>query len=345
VAKPDPRLNERPGRLGYFVAISASAFGHAAIVLLIFVLLPRLFRSETPPPVAYTVKIVDAIPAGDLGTRLPPLASHRARHEQAEKPKPAEHEHSSIIPPRVRDNDKNVLALNTIATPTPTPEPTPESEPTATESATPTPAPVRRHRKPAPTVTPTPHPRRVRHGKPAAKPSPMVAKAVPTPNLKEELEKLHNTLVAENRDNEHRIADMTPSARPTPSAEEGRGQVVASIANEGSGLGVGSGKGSMGILQDPDFLSYYQTVQDRIKKAWSFAAGNNDLTTQALFAINADGQLTGVKITESSHDSAYDDSVMRAIRRAAPFPPPPEKYRSQFAQGIQATFRLGELQS
>jgi TonB family protein len=172
----------------------------------------------------------------------------------------------------------------------------------------------------------------------------MVAKASPTPNVKKQLEKLHEQMRAENRE-EERNAMEAPEARSTAAAEEGSGAVVASIPNSGSGYGVGSGTGSAGILQDPEFLSYYQTVQERIKKAWSFAGGNSNLTTEALFAIDSSGQLTGVKIIDSSHDTAYDDSVVRAIRRAAPFPPPPEKYRSQFAQGVQAVFRLGELQT
>jgi TonB family protein len=55
--------------------------------------------------------------------------------------------------------------------------------------------------------------------------------------------------------------------------------------------------------------------------------------------------LTGAKIGDSSKDSAFDDSVIRAIRRAAPFPPPPDKYRDLFSSGIKANFQLGELKS
>lgn len=344
MAQPDPRLSARPGRLGYIAAIIASVLGHAAIVILIFVLIPRLFHSEPPAPVAYTVKIVDAIPAGDLGSHLPPLASHHVHPEKhPEKPPPIHHHASPIIPPPEPDS-KNELALNTIATPTetPTPEPTEEPEPTDTETATP--VPVHHHHRATPTPTATPRPHHAKRVK--APPKEMIAEASPTPDLREELAKLHEKLAAEDSADESRIAaDAVPKARPTPVAEAGSGDVVASTPNSGTGYGVGTGTGSLGIQADPDFVSYYQNVQQRIKKAWSFAAGDSDLTTQALFAIGPDGQLTGVKIVESSHDSAYDDSVMRAIRRAAPFPPPPEKYRSQFSQGIQVTFKLGQMQS
>ncbi|HSY77986.1 MAG TPA: energy transducer TonB, partial [Verrucomicrobiae bacterium] len=109
--------------------------------------------------------------------------------------------------------------------------------------------------------------------------------------------------------------------------------------------GVGSGKGSLGILQDPEFLLYYKTVQDQIKKAWTFTGGSNDLTATVNFAIGPDGTLTALKIGTSSNDATFDDSVMRAIRRAAPFPAPPEKFRDQFSSGIKAVFQLGELKS
>ena len=62
------------------------------------------------------------------------------------------------------------------------------------------------------------------------------------------------------------------------------------------------------------------------------------------FSISADGTLNSVKIAKPSGDSAFDESVLRAIRRAAPFPPPPDRYRTQFSDVI-STFKLGELKS
>jgi TonB family protein len=121
--------------------------------------------------------------------------------------------------------------------------------------------------------------------------------------------------------------------------------VVGSIPREGKGYGVGSGTGSEGMLQDPDFVLYYQAVQDKIKKAWSFMGGSSDLTATVDFSIGPDGALTGVKLAAGSKDSAFDESVIRAIRRAAPFPAPPDKYRSEFMQGIEAQFALGDLRS
>jgi TonB family protein len=136
--------------------------------------------------------------------------------------------------------------------------------------------------------------------------------------------------------------DMPDSTDKGPA---GGGPVIASHPSEGKGRGVGPGEGSLGILNDPEFLLYYKTVQDQIKKAWTFTGGSNDLTATVNFAIGPDGTLIGLKIGTSSNDEAFDDSVLRAIRRAAPFPAPPEQFRDQFAAGIKAVFQLGELKS
>jgi protein TonB len=353
VAAPNLDGRDRSSRLGYAGAIILSALGHAVFFALVLVVLPAYFhRPDTTPP-GYTVKIVDNIPAGDLGTHLPRLTQDQPHPEhRTEPPKPAVEQHKTppSVPP---DNAKTVIAYNMGSqTPTPTPEPTPEpteeptSEPTTeptlaptpkpTHKPTPRPTPKPRHRRPLPTPTPVPrhsaHPRNKQN-------QVVVAHARPTPSVKEQLAAIRANLRREQ------AAERAAAENARDDEPSGGGPVVASAPREGEGYGVGTGKGSMGIQQDPQFLLYYQTVQDRIKKAWNYVGGNGDLTTSVQFAIGPDGNLTGVKVTQSSQDPAFDESVMRAIRHAAPFPPPPEKYRSDFGEGVDADFKLGELKS
>ncbi len=355
-----PRNNgaDGPPRAGYFLAIVVSALGHAGLFALVFFVAPRWLHSEDKPPPAYTVKIVDSLPAGDLGSHLPRLSPKRAEEAKPAEPPKAEpkvEEQKPPEPPPLPD-DKNTIALNTktleptpTPTPTPTPEPTPEAPPSHTVKATP--APTHAPKK-HPTPAPTPEPK----ARSKAKPTPvMIAKAEATPSTKARLEKLRQQLLAEelkrqekaraeeddsDDDSDEDTTDTAPVAGP-----RGGGPVVGSIAREGKGYGIGTGTGSVGMLQDPAFLLYYQTVQDKIKKAWNFTGGSSDLTATVDFSIGADGALTGVKIATGSNDSAFDDSVIRAIRRAAPFPPPPDKYKSEFTQGIEARFSLGDLKS
>jgi periplasmic protein TonB len=360
VAAPDRNEDAGPSRAGYFAAIIVSAIGHIALFALVFFVVPRYLRQPEAPPPAYTVKIVDNIPAGDLGTHLPRINRHRSEESKAQpKPEEPKVKVEAPKPPELAPNDdKNALALNTkkldspTETPTPEPTPAPTVAPTPAPVETPTPTP-----KPKKHATPKPTPEASKHHGPKSAASIVIAKASATPSVEERLAALKRKnfeehvrrvakMAAEEKKNaEEDMDDDSDESADTTDSSEGGGPVVGKVASSGKGFGVGPGEGSAGILQDPEFLLYYKTVQDQIKKAWTFTGGSNDLTATVDFAIGPDGALTGAKIGASSKDSAFDDSVIRAIRRAAPFPPPPEKFRDQFSSGIKALFQLGELKS
>ena len=57
------------------------------------------------------------------------------------------------------------------------------------------------------------------------------------------------------------------------------------------------------------------------------------------FGVRADGEIFGLKLLESSGDEAYDESVVRAVRRSV-LPPPPRRYAREFAE-VEFTFRPG----
>jgi TonB family protein len=379
--------------LKYAASIGLSAVAHAVFLYLVLFALPQWLKTDETPPPAYTVTIVDNLPAGDLGTHPLPVFKHRKLHpigepppehksaEQQEKPEEREPNSAKIDAP---DTNRNAIALNAHPTEAPTPEPTatptpapvetpePTAEPTTEPTQRPTAEPSHR---PRPTIRPQPTPRprpealreHHRHKSPAPRFTPprvMLARATPkaarTPSVRERLAKLREQLMKEHLQqmakaekaraadaSDEDAGDETDTGARTASRETARGggPVVGTSATGGHGYGVGSGTGSLGMLRDPEFLLYYQKVQERIKNAWTYGAGNKDLTTTVTFAIAPDGKLTALEVTHSSNNLAFDQSVMRAIRGAAPFPPPPEHYRDQFAQGVQAVFKLGELSS
>jgi len=175
-----------------------------------------------------------------------------------------------------------------------------------------------------------------------------MAEAETTPDMRKELNKVRQQLLRDHLKaikEEAAKAEAESARNATPSEDMGSGPVVADRERTGTGMGVGPGTGSAGMLQDPGFVMYYQDVQDRIRRAWSLAGGDPDLTATVTFGINPDGTLNSLKVTSSSRDLAFDDSVARAIRAAAPFGSPPEKYREAFARGVPAIFKLSELQS
>ena len=360
MASRDHNGDEQPSRIGYFAAIFVSALGHAALFATVFFIAPRFLHPEEAAPPAYTVKIVDNIPAGDLGTHLPRINRHPADEAKAAAPKPEESK-VKTEPPKTElalNDDKNALKINAKPTDAPTATPTPEPTVEATPApSTPTVAPTlsQRHsplRQPTKRAKPKPTPDKASRNRPKSESTAAKAKIASTPSVEQRLAMLRRRLLAEhvkelakNPPPEDEDDDDSDTADTAAAGPAGGGPVVASKASEGAGYGVGAGKGSVGILQDPEFILYYKTVQEQIKKSWTFTGGSNDLTATVNFAIGPDGALTAVKIGTSSNDSAFDDSVIRAIRRAAPFPAPPEKFRDQFSSGIKALFQLGELKS
>jgi len=191
---------------------------------------------------------------------------------------------------------------------------------------------------------PTPHRRERHRATPAPTPQVAIAKAVATPDLRKKLAAVRAALLADQVKQLKAKAALEAEENGANTPTEG-GPVVAKAANPGRGYGVGPGTGSAGIQQDAGFLLYYQEVQKQIKDAWSYAGDNPDLTATVTFGINPDGSLNSIKVATSSRDPAFDDSVVRAIRRASPFAPPPEKYRAQFSAGVEAVFKLSELSS
>ena len=363
VAKQTRNLSERPGWAGYVVAIAVSAVGHIAFLAFAFLILPNWLRSDAAPPPAMTVKIVDNIPAGDLGTHLPKLhrepPQEQIAKEEIKPEEPPPPEAKPPEPPKPNDDDKNAISLSSpVATPTPTPMPLPAAiAATPLPTAVPTPEKVA---EPAPTPTPPPkvHHREkaiVHNTTPKPKHTPvMMAKAEKTPDVHEQFHKLQQEMLKkrieeakkEAADDEDDSDDDDNAIESAPPANDagGRGPVASNANTAGSGYGVGSGTGSLGEIKDLQYLLYFRTVQQRVKDAWTFPGGSNDLSADVEFSIGADGTLNGVKIAKSSGDAAFDDSVMRAIKRAAPFPPPPDRYRSQFSD-VVSTFKLGELKS
>ena len=339
---PAPVLShdDRVSRWGYVASIIVSAIGHVLLIFVILVVLPGLFSPKLPPP-SYTVKIVDALPAGNLGTHLPQLSQEAVERPRVAKPKAAHHEAPTSIttpPPSPPDNDRNVITLNTHS-PTPTPVRAPTATPTPPPplpkpSVAPTPR-AKKHEQATPASRPTPQARRQR---PKAAPTPKLAQATPkpTPNIGQEMRKLHEKLMAEH------LKQMKEEAAQS---HGNGGPVLASRETEGSSYGVGAGKGSAGVVENAEFLLYCQTVKKRIQDAWNFAGKNPKLTATVTVGINPDGSLNAVRVSDVSRDPAFDDSVVRAIKSAAPFPPPPLQYRAQFADGVPVIFNLGALES
>ncbi len=92
------------------------------------------------------------------------------------------------------------------------------------------------------------------------------------------------------------------------------------------------GNGGGDTLRGLPFVLYTQQVKQRVKQSWIVAEPKSGLTAVVRFGILATGKVVGVELIEWSGDSVFDESVIRAVRKASPLPPPPEAYRNEFTQ-------------
>ena len=101
-----------------------------------------------------------------------------------------------------------------------------------------------------------------------------------------------------------------------------------------------SGRGGGGdTLRGLPFILYTQQVKQRVKQSWIVAEPKSGLTAVVRFGILANGEIVGVELAERSGDSVFDESAMRAVRKASPLPPPPEAYRNEFTrQKVEVVF-------
>ena len=109
-----------------------------------------------------------------------------------------------------------------------------------------------------------------------------------------------------------------------------------------AGIG-GEGPGGGGTVRGLEFVVYYNQMLNRIKDRWTWVGTRADLRVTVSFSILPSGEITNIRLVERSGDQTYDASVERAVKGAGPLPPPPEAYRSDFAD-VELKFRPADLQ-
>ncbi|MFQ5849257.1 MAG: energy transducer TonB [Candidatus Binatia bacterium] len=97
-----------------------------------------------------------------------------------------------------------------------------------------------------------------------------------------------------------------------------------------------------GIVKGVEFLIYRNRMLRLIKERWTWVGKRTDLEVTVRFGIVENGEIVGLRIVDVSGDPSYDNSVIRAVRRTSPLPPPPVSYRKDF-MNVELTFRPEDL--
>jgi colicin import membrane protein len=81
----------------------------------------------------------------------------------------------------------------------------------------------------------------------------------------------------------------------------------------------------------PEYLAYFRQLDEKVRSNWNvpaLGAGEKEkLMVQIRIVIEIDGRVSQVRMEKSSGNSYFDDSVLRAIRKASPLPVPPAPLR------------------
>jgi periplasmic protein TonB len=72
-------------------------------------------------------------------------------------------------------------------------------------------------------------------------------------------------------------------------------------------------------LKDIDLSKYLAAMEGRVKPNWNPSFRQDDRTTVLNFKIEKNGQVTGLKVTESSGLTEVDQEALAAVQNSAPF--------------------------
>lgn len=78
-----------------------------------------------------------------------------------------------------------------------------------------------------------------------------------------------------------------------------------------------------GEVRPKEFFEYMEVLEERVKGGWHWYDQNAPLRASVVFYISPNGEVSGISIEGSSGNREFDDSVLRAVYKSNPLPPPP----------------------
>jgi TonB family protein len=117
-------------------------------------------------------------------------------------------------------------------------------------------------------------------------------------------------------------------------------KAVGDPLDEGAEEGSKIGTDISGRLQ----AEYTDVLGEKIKSVYELPTTISDeervrLVGYLYLRVGAEGQLLEAKVDQDSGNVAFDNAILAAARKAAPFPPPPIPLRPFFASGFVFHFR------
>ena len=99
------------------------------------------------------------------------------------------------------------------------------------------------------------------------------------------------------------------------------------VNQEGYKYGTGN-KPLKALPSNPEYLKYQAQVRWKIMREWivpvKYTEGGQGYNAKVEVMINMDGDVVSVRWASRSGNASFDQSTLRAIKKASPFPKPPD---------------------
>lgn len=134
----------------------------------------------------------------------------------------------------------------------------------------------------------------------------------------------------ENRLSKERVARLKEelSSRAAQPAVEAARPKTPQAANPATGGG--APRASL----EEKYSAYYGLLRDKVQENWIYPQGlkDNRISIIVSMKIARNGKLLDANVEKSSGNKAFDDSLLKAIRKAAPFPALPADLEGSFLE-------------
>jgi TonB family protein len=139
------------------------------------------------------------------------------------------------------------------------------------------------------------------------------------------IDDLKKKMETERRSRSERVSRLKEEigSRPAPA----KPQEARAAQSPATG---GSSKASL----EKKYSAYYGVLKERVDSVWQFPEGlkDNNISVIVSVKIARTGKLLDVSVEKSSGDHAFDASLLKAVRKAAPFPPLPVDLEGNFLE-------------
>lgn len=161
------------------------------------------------------------------------------------------------------------------------------------------------------------------------KPEPPVEEPAAEPPVPKTVEK------PEPEKKEETAAPQKPPVEESPTDEQRDRQILAALDKVRSRVKPAAGTAVRGL----PFLLYTRQVKQRVRDSWIVAQEKPGVSAVVRFGILPSGDIVAIELARGSGDRVFDESVLRAVKKADPLPPPPEAYRHEFTrQKVEVVF-------